>query len=112
MSKYFILCIVFTLFGAFGGYFFKKASNESESIMKTLLSPALYIGGVFYVLGALLNIVVLKKLNYTVVLPMTSITYVWTIILSYFLLREKITVKKIAGITLIIFGAVLLGMAA
>ena len=110
MYKYFLLCIVFTLAGAFGGLCFKKAASGAESIMKILFTPYLYLGGMFYVIGALLNIVVLKELKYTVVLPMTSITYVWTIIISYFVLKEKITVKKIIGICLIVAGAVLLGV--
>ena len=111
MYKYFLLCIVFTLAGAFGGLCFKKAASEAESIIKILFKPYLYLGGMFYVIGALLNIVVLKELKYTVVLPMTSITYVWTIIISYFILKEKITVNKIIGICLIVFGAVMLGLA-
>lgn len=110
MYKYFLICIVFTLVGAFGGYFFKKAATTSSSIIKIIFNPFLYIGGVFYVIGAILNIIVLKKLSYTVVLPLTSITYVWTIIISYFMLKEKISLKKILGIVFIISGAVLLGI--
>lgn len=110
MYKYFLLCIAFTLVGAFGGYFFKKATSTSSTILKILFSPYLYIGGTFYVIGAILNIIVLKGLSYTVVLPLTSITYVWTIIISYFLLKEKISFKKILGIIFIIIGAIILGL--
>lgn len=102
------LCLIFTLSGAFGGYYFKKASNEKGSIIKILGNKYLYLGGILYVIGASLNIVLLKHLNYTVVLPLTSITYVWTMVISYFILGEKITFKKILGVILIVIGAIFL----
>lgn len=108
MINIIILCIIFTLFGAVGGFCFKKATENSNGIVGIILSPFLYVGGGFYVLGALLNIVLLKYLNYTIVLPLTSITYVWTLLIAYFFLKESISRRKIIGVTLIIAGAVLL----
>jgi len=66
------------------------------------------VGGLLYVLGAGLNILILKKLPYTVVLPLTSLTYVWTMIISYLVLNEKITRLKITGVTLILVGSIIL----
>ncbi|MEQ6390979.1 DMT family transporter [Bacillaceae bacterium S4-13-58] len=66
------------------------------------------LGGFFYGTGAILNIVTLQLLPYTVVYPLTSITYIWTLIISALFLKEKITVKKILGLTLIVAGAFLL----
>ena len=108
MSKYIFLCMVFTLLGAFGGYFFKKAASESRGIVRIALSPYLYAGGLCYVSGALLNILLLRELRYTVVLPLTSITYVWTLVISRILLKEKVTYRKLSGVAFIILGAVLL----
>lgn len=103
------LCIVLTMFGAFGGYFFKKASSK-ESISKIRTSPFLYLGGIFYLVGAILNIIVLKRLNYIVALPLTSLTYVWSMMISYRLLKETISIKKIIGLFMIIGGAIILGL--
>ena len=110
MYKYLLVCLLMTICGAIGGFFFKKAADTGESIIKILFTPFLYIGGFFYVLGALLNIWVLKKLNYTVVLPITAITYVWTLTIAYFVLKEKLSTRKIAGLVLIITGALMLGL--
>lgn len=110
MYRFIILCLIFTLTGAFGGLCFKKAVSNSDRIIKVVLSPYLYFGGILYVLGALLNIIVLKELKYTVVLPLTSFTYIWTILISYFILKEKITIKKVMGIALIIIGALILAI--
>jgi hypothetical protein len=43
---------------------------------------------------AIINILVLKQLPYTIVFPLTSITYIWTLMISYFLLGEKIKGKN------------------
>lgn len=106
-----ITILTLTLFGAFGGFFFKK-STDCTSILEICKSKYLYIGCSFYVIGALLNIIVLKYLPYSVVLPLTSITYFWTLILSYFFLNEKITKFKILGIIMILIGATFIGFSA
>lgn len=106
---YFIL-ILFTIIGSFGGYFLKKATMHIDSFVDVFFAPWIYIGGLLYITGALLNIYVLKYLPYTVVLPMTSITYIWTMFISHTFFQEKITKKKQIGIIFIIFGAFLLGI--
>lgn len=100
-----LLFLSFTGLGSLGGYFFKKASSPQKGIIYLLFNKNLYFGGVFYCLGAILNIIALKRLPYTVVLPISSITYVWTMVFSYFLLRENITFRKVVGVILIIIGA-------
>ncbi|WP_281241701.1 EamA family transporter [Sediminibacillus albus] len=93
--------------GAIGGYFFKKASGQKIS-MNLNLFIYLLAGSLFYCAGAVLNIWVLRHLPYTVVFPLTSFTYVWTLAISYFLLDETISIKKSAGVVLIIIGSIFL----
>ena len=81
---------------------------STKALIYTFIGAA--IGGVLYLLSALLNIYILKFLDYSVVLPLTSITYIWTLILSYKLLHEKISKKKIIGVAFIVLGAVLVGI--
>lgn len=109
MLNSFILCVVLTLFGALGGYFFKKASS-TEKFLKIFINPFLYVGGISYLIGAIMNIIVLKKLDYVVALPLTSLTYVWSAILSYVLLKENITTNKKVGLFMIIIGTLILGI--
>ena len=87
----------------------EKASG-SEKIIYMLKNINLYIGGGLYLISALLNIFVLRYLDYSVVLPLTSITYVWTMIITYLILKESITKRKIAGVALILVGAVLVSI--
>ncbi|MDT8716197.1 EamA family transporter [Clostridium sp. 19966] len=99
-----------TIMGAFGGYTLKLATSSTDKIYSVMFSKWFYIGGMLYVTSALLNIYVLKLLPYTVVLPLTSITYIWTLTISYFLLNEKITKYKIIGIIFIMLGALFISI--
>lgn len=95
-----------TLLGSFGALSLKLSIDKESNIMQSALCPLFYLGAGLYFLSALLNIYVLKYLQYSVVLPLTSITYIWTMIFSYIYLKERITVYKIVGILLIILGVI------
>ncbi len=102
----YIVIILMTFLGALASAFLKRASGN-ENLKKTILSYNLYIGGGLYVICALLNIWVLKYLPYSVVLPLTSITYIWTLLLARMFFKEKISLRKVVGIIIISIGAVL-----
>lgn len=96
-----------TLLGSFASFFLKKSSS-SNGVLSLLKNINLYVGAFLYLLSAIINIYILKYLPYSVVLPLTSITYLWTMIISLKLLNERITSKKILGILCILMGAVLI----
>lgn len=98
-----ILCMTFI--GSVASVFLKKASG-SDGLLQMLLNRNLYIGGFLYVAGAVANIIVLRYLDYSVVLPLSSVTYIWTMVLSNRMLDEKITKKKILGVACIVLGAI------
>ncbi len=98
-----------TFMGSVASLFLKRASG-SDGIRNMILNPYFYIGGMLYFLSAVLNIWILHFLDYSVVLPLTSLTYVWTMISSYLVLKEKITWKKIVGVLLVFVGAIIVVM--
>lgn len=102
---YFICLLVMTMLGSVASLFLKKASG-ADGIISMIKNINLYIGGLLYLVSAVLNIWILRYLEYSVVLPLTSLTYIWTMILSYIILKEKISKKKIVGVGLILIGAV------
>lgn len=106
----YVILVCMTVTGAFAGFSLKKSTSGLSNIFRVILSKWFYIGSFLYLLSALLNIYVLKYLPYTIVLPMTSITYIWTMVISFYLLKEKITYKKIGGVILILIGAILIGL--
>ncbi len=102
---YYILVACMTFMGSAASIFFKRAS-ASGGIVQMLMNANLYIGGFIYLAAAAANIYVLRYLDYSVVLPLGSVTYIWTMVLSSVLLHEKITKKKVMGVLCIIAGAV------
>ncbi len=109
MIFYIAVLVVMTFLGATASLFLKKASG-SEGILALMQNVNFYLGGMLYLLAAVLNIYILKFLEYSVVLPLTSLTYIWTMALSYFVLKEKITGRKMLGVALILAGAVVVSM--
>lgn len=105
MMIYFVSLLIMTLLGAVASLFLKRASG-SEGLTSLIKNVNLYVGGFLYLASAVLNIWILRFLDYSVVLPLTSLTYVWTMVLSHMILKERITKKKIIGVVLILIGAV------
>ncbi len=101
-----IVLLVSTFISSLASYFLKKSTGKENKLL-ILLSPFFYLGGILYVVASGANIYLLQKLPYAIVLPLGSITYVWTMFLSNILLHEKITRRKILGMCIIIVGVVL-----
>ena len=110
MSTWYLMLLVMTVLGSAASLFLKRASG-SKGIFEMMKNVNLYIGAGLYLLSAVLNIIVLRHLEYSIVLPLTSITYIWTMIISYLVLREKLTWRKLGGVMLIIAGAAMLSAA-
>lgn len=109
MIKYYIILVIMTVMGSFASLFLKKASSK-ESILMIIKDKNIYIGGILYLLAAILNIYILKYLEYSIVLPLTAITYIWTLIISNKLLKEKISQKKIIGVVAILIGVIFIAV--
>ena len=102
-----------TIMGAIASLFLKKASGSMngksviESVLNLLKTPSLYAGGILYLLASVLNIYVLRLLDYSSVLPLSAFTYVWTMFLARLRFGEKLTKRKMAGVFLVVLGAAL-----
>ncbi len=106
--KLILLVLIMTLLGSLGALFLKLGSVKITNVKAFVTAPQIWIGGCFYLAGALLNIYLLRGYSYSVVYPLTSLTYVWSLILSALLLHEKVTMQKLVGIAAVCFGAFLL----
>jgi len=105
----YILILVMTLTAAFASFFLKK-STGGGTIISIIRNKYLYIGGFLYILAALFSIWLLKKIPYSIVIPMGSICYIWTMIIAGFFLKEKISKGKIIGVLLILSGVFCIAM--
>lgn len=107
----YLLVFPMTLLGSLGVFFFKKGTEQMGSFISLLRIPYIYVGGLLYLIGALLNILLLRYIDYTVLYPISSLGYVWSLFLSKKFLGETITRGKISGVLLIILGIVVLACA-
>jgi hypothetical protein len=104
----YMLLILFTIFGALGSFFFKISANKSDNIVRILFNYNLYIGVALYIISAIINILVLLALPYTIVLPCSSITYIWSLYLSKTFLRENVGLLKLIGVAFISLGTIII----
>lgn len=102
-----------TVMGSIASLFLKQASgslkgeNIAAIVLNMLKTPSLYAGGLLYLAASALNIYVLRILDYSSVLPLSAFTYVWTMFLAKLKFGEKLTWRKMAGVLLVVIGAVL-----
>lgn len=104
----YLLALPMTFLGAMGAYFFKKAAGQAANIRSLLGHKELYLGGLLYVISAVMNILLLRYLQYSILYPMTAITYIWTVFLAHLLLGEKLSGRILLGIAVICVGVVCL----
>ena len=104
----YLAVLLMTLVGAAGAFFLKGGMDRVDSLAPLFRAPRLYLGGCFYLAGAALNILLLRRLPYSVLYPMTAVTYVWSMALSAIFLGERVTRRKLIGVALILAGVLIL----
>lgn len=86
--------------------FFKSGSINIVSIYD-FFNIYLILGLFFFGLASLLFLYSLKKTDLTVVYPVMSTYYVWSILASPFFFSDEIGLSKVSGVIIIIFGVYL-----
>lgn len=86
----------------FGQLFWKLSAASNLWLM--------FIGFVFYGFGALLMVIAFKFGSFSVIHPMLSLGYIFAMIIGFFYLKEAINFPKIAGLILILFGVIMIGI--
>ncbi len=104
MMNYLVILLC-TIGSTFASYFLKRAAGDS--VLEVLKNKYLYFGGMLYLCVSLTTVWLLQRMPYTIVIPLGSLSFVWTLILSRYLLNEKITWRKVSGIAMIILGVIL-----
>ncbi|MCJ8014417.1 EamA family transporter [Paenibacillus sp. KQZ6P-2] len=93
-----------------GQILFKLGLQNSGGLhwMKLISSVHIWSGLCLYGLATLLWFAVLSRLPLSVAYPLQSLAYVLALIPAYFLFHETMSITKIAGVAVIIFGAYLI----
>ena len=96
--------------GALGPITRPEASFEFfNHFFSLLFTPKIIVGLSFYILGALLWILVLSNLQLSKAYPILGLSYVIVLSCSVLFLGENLTIHKSVGTALIVFGIVIVG---
>ncbi len=116
--KLFGIFIVSLLLGAVGqlvmklaldGYTRLHGSIESAgALFRALLTPGVVVGLGCYVVSSMLYLLIMSKVQLSVLYPMVALNYVFVTILAWLVLHEHIPAMRLVGLAVIISGVVLL----
>lgn len=120
MVKVILLIFIAEILNTAGQIFFKKSTNVLEapnlrraqsylSFMKNIFSmPAIWLGFGAMGAGLVVWLMALAQTDLSIVFPIGSLQYLFTLIAAGLLLGEKIDRQKIAGTLLVVAGIVLI----
>jgi drug/metabolite transporter (DMT)-like permease len=106
-----LLVLLASFIGSFGAVFLKSGSGhlKSSSILSLLLNWRLAAGILLFVLSSVFFIAAIKHGELSVLYPMVSLSYVWTMLWSRVFFGEPFTKSKFLGLAMILVGICFLG---
>lgn len=102
------LAIFGSVLGALASFNLKKSVSSKRFELTSLFGKNFFLTLLFYGTASIINVIALIGAPYIVVFPITSTTWVWSLILSRVFLKEKLNKYKIFGIFLIFLGVIFL----
>lgn len=113
--KNFVMILVCVALGVGGQLLLKKGMSVDRDavdrmsevvprLMKAAMSPVVIAGFVLYGLSAALWLIILTRAELSWAYPLLSMGYVLVVVLSRFLFHEAVTVTRLMGTLVIVFG--------
>jgi drug/metabolite transporter (DMT)-like permease len=97
--------------GSFGAVLLKAGARHLERNLLALLKNWRLAAGVgAYILSSVFFVLGLRNGELSILYPMVSLSYIWTVFWSKAFFEEKLTSAKFYGLGLILVGVALLGM--
>nr|WP_202924840.1 EamA-like transporter family protein [Myxacorys almedinensis] len=84
------------------------ASNAIAHVIGIATTPELVIGLAFYGVAAVLYILLLTRVNLSVLAPAVALQYIFSILIGHFMFGEAIPLVRLFGMAFIVCGVVLL----
>ena len=105
-----LLVLVASFIGSFGAVFLKMGSAKLHGGLSQILNYRLAAGVGLYLLSTCFFIVAIRNGELTVLYPLVSLGYVWTMLWSKVFFKEPLTRQKFLGLFLILVGVSFIGM--
>ncbi|MBR4838606.1 MAG: EamA family transporter [Bacteroidales bacterium] len=110
MFRLIITAIIQSAFLAVAQYFMKVGMERvvdysmSWAFYRSFLNWQLGLAAFLYIVGMIIYMFMLKSYSLSVVYPLTSISYIFTILLAMFLLGESVPVVRWVGVLFVMLG--------
>ncbi len=105
------LVLVASFIGSFGAVCLKSGSERlTRSWASWLFNHWLAAGVMLFLLSSYFFVLGVRVGELTILYPMISLGYIWTLLWSRLFFGEKLTRNKLYGLGLILSGIVLLGL--
>jgi drug/metabolite transporter (DMT)-like permease len=106
-----ILLVLFASFiGSFGAVFLKLGSRHLDRGILGAINWQLAAGIGLFLGSSVPFVIALKQGELSVLYPMVSLSYVWAMVWSRMLFKEKVTKGKVGALALILAGIVCIGV--
>jgi drug/metabolite transporter (DMT)-like permease len=84
-----------------------SAENAISHILSIVTVPELIGGLASYAIGAIAYILLLTRVHLSIAGPSIALSYVFSVLLGYFMFREVVPPQRVIGVALIMCGVVL-----
>ena len=99
-----------SVIGSFGAVYLKKGSAQLDGTILAFINWNLFWGVALYLGSSVLYAFGIKGGQLSVLYPMVSLGYIWTLLWSRLFFNEPFTRQKIGGLALILIGVVFVGL--
>lgn len=105
-----LLVVLGSFIGSFGAVFLKVGSVRLREGLINILSLPMAAGVGMYLLSSVFFIAALRNGELSVLYPLVSLGYIWTLLWSNLFFKEPLTRYKFLGLFLILIGVSFIGM--
>ncbi len=105
-----LLVFFASVVGSFGAVFLKLGAMKIGKSVWTFVNSRLILGVALYLGSSLIYALGLRGGQLSVLYPIVSLGYVFTLLWSKLFFNEPLTRYKVAGVSLILVGVFLVGM--
>jgi drug/metabolite transporter (DMT)-like permease len=105
-----VLVLVGSVFGSFGAVFLKSGAAKLKFGFWRILNRQLALGVTLFLLSSVFFILGIRQGELSVLYPMVSLGYVWTLFWSRLFFKEAFTRQKFIGLGLILLGVFFVGL--
>lgn len=106
-----VLVGIASFIGSFGALFLKSGAGKvNHGLRYLVLNGRLLLGVALFVASSLAYVVGIRRGELSVLYPLVSLGYIWTLLWSVLFLKERLTRNKFVGLLLIVLGIVFIGI--